>query len=52
MSATPTKEKLAAVLNGTMYIYGGRSKTSQDQTSGTWSTYCPFSQLYMSHRKR
>ncbi|KAK7755468.1 hypothetical protein SLS62_002397 [Diatrype stigma] len=27
----------SAILNGTMYIYGGRSKTSQDQTTDTWN---------------
>ena len=27
----------SAVVNGTMYYYGGRSMTSADQTSGTWS---------------
>lgn len=27
----------SAVVNGTMYYYGGRAMTSADQTSGTWS---------------
>lgn len=27
-----------AVINGTMYIYGGRITTEADQTSDTWST--------------
>lgn len=33
-------QELAAILNGTMYIYGGRSKTSESQTTDTWSM-CP-----------
>ena len=28
----------SAVVNGTMYYYGGRKSTSADQTSDTWST--------------
>lgn len=27
----------AAIVNGTLYIYGGRAKTEADQTSNTWS---------------
>jgi hypothetical protein len=27
----------AAIVNGTLYIYGGQSKTSSDQNSDTWS---------------
>jgi hypothetical protein len=29
----------SAIINGTMYLYGGRSTTSAQQTSDTWSTY-------------
>lgn len=31
----------SAVVNGTMYYYGGRKSTSADQTSDTWSTSLP-----------
>lgn len=31
----------AAVVNGTLYIYGGRSSTSGTQTSNTWSKFLP-----------
>jgi len=29
----------SAVVNGTLYIYGGRTTTSSSQTSNTWSMY-------------
>lgn len=31
-----------AVVNGTMYIYGGRSMTDSSQSDNTWSTYLRF----------
>lgn len=30
-------QTLAALVNGTLYVYGGRAKTETDQTSNTWS---------------
>jgi hypothetical protein len=29
----------SALVNGTLYLYGGRATTSSSQTSNTWSTY-------------
>lgn len=30
---------MSAVVNGTLYIYGGQAMTSADQTTNTWSKY-------------
>ncbi|KAM5356117.1 hypothetical protein ACJ41O_002763 [Fusarium nematophilum] len=29
----------SALLNGTLYMYGGRARTKTDQTQGTWNNY-------------
>ena len=44
----------SAVVNGTLYLYGGRSTTSDQQTSDTWSKFIspPMHALLTLHRQR
>lgn len=39
----------SAVVNGTMYVYGGRSKTKSDQTDNTWSKSPSSNVIYNPH---
>lgn len=35
---------IGAIVNGTVYVYGGQAKTSASQSSNTWSKFSPLSQ--------
>jgi len=42
----------AALLNGTLYIYGGQSKSTADQKSDTWSKLTPKGRGTMANNRR